>query len=170
MVLVSEIRYLSPEKGHLPTAILCHHYNMTIKGSMCIQVGNLPTWLTLHQILQLFQKWNAQHTRFNNFWLPYLSGYTEVNPGSRFNVLNPIDGPLSNYTYFRADIPLTNTVLLDMQHLALNFISTFDIMKLLRLRHHEIIFQSTKFTSKVIVRPIAVWQPFCIYWICVSEK
>ena len=41
MVLVSSIGYLSSEKGHFPTAILCHHYNVTIKGSMCIQVGNL---------------------------------------------------------------------------------------------------------------------------------
>ena len=42
-------------------------------------------------------------------------------------------------------------------------------MKLLRLRHHKIIFEFMEFTSKVIVRHIAVWRPFCIYWICVSK-
>ena len=56
-----------------------------------------------------------------------------------------------------------------MQNMALNFINTFEITKLLRLRKYGIIFESMKITSKVIVRPIALWQPFCIYWICVSE-
>ena len=60
-------------------------------------------------------------------------------------------------------------VVLNMQNMALTFINTFEITKLLRLRKHGIIFESMKLTSKVIVRPIALWQPFCIYWICVSE-
>ena len=93
MVLVSEIRHQSPERGHLPTAILCHHYNVTIEGSMCVQVGNPPTWLPLHHFLQLSQKWNALHTQLltNIFWLPHLSGSkTEVNPDNRFNVLSPL--------------------------------------------------------------------------------
>ena len=41
--LVGEIGYQSSKKGHLPTAIMCHHYNVTIKGSMCVQVGDPPT-------------------------------------------------------------------------------------------------------------------------------
>ena len=85
--------------------ILCHHSTVTIKGSMCIQVGNPRTWLSLHNFLQLSQNWNALHTELlsNIFWLPNFSGYTEANPDSRFNVLNPINGPFSNYTGFRAD-------------------------------------------------------------------
>ena len=43
MVLMSDITYQSPKKGHLPSAILCHHYNVTIKGSMSVQIGNPPT-------------------------------------------------------------------------------------------------------------------------------
>ena len=112
-VLVSEIRHQSPERGHLPTAILCHHYNVTIKGSMCVQVGNPPTWLPLHHFLQLSQKWNALHTQLltNIFWLPYLSGWTEVNTDSRFNVLSPIDGRFSNYAGLRADNSFASTIL-----------------------------------------------------------
>ena len=52
---------------------------------------------------------------------------------------------------------------------ALNFINTFEIMKLLRLKNHGINFKSMKFTSKVIMKLIAVWQAFCVNWICVSE-
>ena len=43
---------------------------------------------------------------------------------------------------------------------ALNFINAFEIITLLRLKNHGIKFESMKFTSKVIVRLIAVWQPF----------
>ena len=56
-----------------------------------------------------------------------------------------------------------------MQNMALNFINTFKVIKLLRLRKHGIILESMKLTSKVIVRLIALWQPFCIHWMCVSE-
>ena len=64
-----------------------------------------------------------------------------------FNVLNPIDEAFSNY----------------MQNMALNFINTVGIVELLRLMNHGFIFESMKFTSKVIARSIAAWQPFCVY-------
>ena len=60
---------------------------------MCVQVGNSPTWLPLHHFLQLLQKCNALGTQ-----LLHLSDLTEMNPDSKFNVLNAIDGPFSNYT------------------------------------------------------------------------
>ena len=60
---------------------------------MCVQVGNPPTWLPLHHFLQLLQKCNTLGTQ-----LLHLSDLTEMNPDSRFNVLNVIDGLFSNYT------------------------------------------------------------------------
>ena len=131
-----------------------------------------------------------------------------MKASSRFNVLNSIDWPFSNYTDFRADTPFDqHHFVLNMHNLhwtskihfeswnywdsritesyynpwsllqkslwpaplcveyagyALDFINTFEIMKLLRLKNQEIKCESTKFTSKVTVRLIAVWQPFCV--------
>ena len=79
-------------------------------------------------------------------------------PWQQIYVLNPIDGPFSNYTNFRADLPLTSTTCIKYAEFPLNFINTFEIMKLLRPKNHGIIFESMKFTSKV---------PFdTLYWIC----
>ena len=47
-----KIGYLLHKKGYLPTEILGHYYNVTIKGSLCIQVGNPSTWLPLLQLSQ----------------------------------------------------------------------------------------------------------------------
>ena len=75
MVLVSAIGYLITWEKHLLTAILCHHYNVTIKVSMCIQVGKPSILLLLHYFLQLSQKWNALDTRLlrDIFWLRHIS-------------------------------------------------------------------------------------------------
>ena len=107
MIIVSEIGSITWDR-----TILYHHYSVTINVSTCVQVGNPPTSLPLHHFLQLSQKWNALHTQFllNISWLSNLSGWTEVNPDSRY-VINPIDRPFSNYTDFSADIPMTSTTL-----------------------------------------------------------
>ena len=90
-----------------------------------------------------------------------------MNLDSRFNVLNSIDGRLSNYTGFRADSRLASTILCKIwQNMTLNFIN-IEIMKLLRPKNRGVTFESIKFNLKVIVRPTTVWQPF---WICVRDK
>ena len=94
-----------------------------------------------------------------------------MNPDSRFNVLNPIDGRFSNYTGFRADNSLASTILCQIwQNVTLNFINTIEIMKSLRPKNHKIIFESMKFNLKAIIRPTTVWLPFWIYWIHPSPK
>ena len=73
-----------------------------------------------------------------------------MNPDNRFSVQNPIDVPFSNYTGFSADVPLASTMLREIrQNMALNCINTIEIMKLLRLKNHGIIFKSMKFNQKL---------------------
>ena len=58
-------------------------------------------------------------------------------------------------------------VLEHLENMTLNFINTIEIMKLLRPKNRGVIFESTKFNLKIIVRPTTVWQPFLI---CVRDK
>ena len=53
---------------------------------------------------------------------------------------------------------------------ALNFINTFEIMKLLRLKNHRIKFKSMKFTSKVIMKLLCGRHFVFIEYVCQRLK